>query len=67
MLTESYDLVVIRLHGLPNDLHLLGSLNDADELSFVQTPKLKRHWTRREDEGAESFHTRIVADLRPEE
>lgn len=67
MLTELYDLVVIRLHSLPNDLHLLGSFNDADELSFVQAPKLKRHWTWREDEGAESFHTRIVADLRPEE
>jgi hypothetical protein len=66
MLMESYDLVVIRLHGLPKDLRLLGSFNDADELSFVQAPELKRHWTRGE-ESADAFHARIVADLRPEE
>lgn len=60
---EQQRLVAIKLHGAGfNAPCLWGAFDDANELVLVKAGA--RHWTRREDETAEEFHGRVVADVR---
>ncbi len=63
MQTEMYECKTIKLHGLPDELRLIGGFNDDGELMFVHARKPKRHWQRQDAESVEAFHARVIADL----